>query len=213
MGGLALIVAASLSIVGIAYAESGGIFAEQPSTAPTTPVESPNPDDTVIAQPTDSADPSATPEPSSTKPAKPAPSKSPDTDAPKPKPSATTGGPATHEPSSPPPAYVPETLDQIVSAVNAFRLSRGVAAFQPLVDGCEKVTSAWSDATAGGKLSAALIAENVGPLTRAATAPAFIAAQAEWTDDGSSGGVPAVKIRVYRCVPASPSPSGSPDEG
>ena len=54
---------------------------------------------------------------------------------------------------------------------------------------------------------------------RTVGAPHWMAAYPYWTDDGKSGGIPAVKIKVYQCIgkvpstpPAdpSPSPSGEP---
>jgi hypothetical protein len=62
----------------------------------------------------------------------------------------------------------------------------------------------------GGRISANLIAENPGPLARTVSAPHWMAAYPYWTDDGKSGGIPAVKIKIYQCFEKTPPPPATP---
>jgi hypothetical protein len=211
MGAIGLVVASSLAIVGIAYAESGGgLFAASSSGGSLTPKDSVPPQDSAtVTDPT--GKPGATDEPVPGK-----------TEAPAPKPSEKPADQPVDKPK-PPPApldgYIPESLDQIMAAVNAYRAGQGLAPYGELADNCEKIDYAWSDASPGGRLSTQLIAENPGPLSRTVAAPHWMAVWPYWTDDGSTGGIPAVKIKVYEChakvVPPSeptppPTPSPSP---
>lgn len=215
MGAVGLVVASSLAIVGIAYAESGGgLFATAPSDSTKSPKETAPPKDGV----TPTGKPGKTDEPQSTK------TETPTTPSDKPsdKPSAKPSD-KPKPPPGPVAGYVPETLDQIMAAVNAYRAGQGLAAYGVLGDNCEKIDYAWSDALPGGRISTNLIAENPGPLARTVAAPHWMAAYPYWTDDGSKGGIPAVKIKVYEChakespspepsKPADPSPSPSVSE-
>ena len=98
-------------------------------------------------------------------------------------------------------------------AVNAYRAGQGLAAYGPLGDNCEKIDYAWSDSLPGGRISTNLIAEHAGPLGRTVNAPHWMAVYPYWTDDGKSGGIPAVKIKIYQCfekAPSTPPPSTPP---
>ena len=213
IGAVGSVIVGSLSIVGVAYAESnGGLFA--PHADSSGAVDKPS-----VAQPSRPSSPGAD-KPS----ADPEPGTTPKTESADP--TAKPSSPPSDKPAEPekpktPVEWTPETLDQIMAAVNAHRAGQGLAAYGPLGENCEKVDYAWSDALPGGRISTNLIAENPGPLARTIGAPHWMAAYPYWTDDGKSGGIPAVKIKVYQCfektpppttppVEPSPSPSGEP---
>ncbi len=210
VGTVGAVIVGSLSIVGVAYAESnGGLFAPHGGTASAldkSSVDQPSKPSSTVAQ-----KPAPDPAPSKTK------SPDPESADPSAKPSS-----PSDKPSKPktPVEWTPETLDQIMVAVNASRAGQGLAAYGPLGDNCEKVDYAWSDSLPGGRISTNLITENPGPLGRTVSAPHWMAAYPYWTDDGKSGGIPAVKIKIYQCFekapstppttpPAEPSPSPS----
>jgi hypothetical protein len=187
------VIVGSLSIVGVAYAQSdGSLFA--------------SPGGTSAVDKTSAGQTSKPSTPAVEKPADPEPVK---TTAPDPKsdPSAKPSSPPSDKPTKPktPVEWTPETLDQIMAAVNAYRAGQGVAAYGPLGDNCEKIDYAWSDSQPGGRISTNLIAEHPGPFGRTVSAPHWMAASPYWTDDGKSGGVPAVKIKIYQCFQKAPS--------
>jgi hypothetical protein len=202
-GTVGAVIVGSLSIVGVAYAESnGGLFGPPGGTAAVdkTSVSEPSkPNSLATEKPTPDPEPSKTKVPDSGS-ADPSakPSSSPSDKPPKPK---------------TPVEWTPETLDQIMAAVNSHRAGQGLAAYKPLGDNCEKIDYAWSDSLPGGRISTNLIAENPGPFARTVSAPHWMAAYPYWTDDGKSGGIPAVKIKIYQCfekVPSTPPPSTPP---
>ncbi len=209
VGTVGAVIVGSLSIVGVAYAASDGSLFSSPGG--TSALDKPSVGQTGKPSSPEAEKPAPDPEPSKTK--------APDAESadPSPKPSSTSDKPA--KPKTPV-DWTPETLDQIMAAVNASRAGHGLAAYGPLGDNCEKVDYAWSDALPGGRISTNLITENPGPLGRTVSAPHWMAAYPYWTDDGKSGGIPAVKIKIYQCIekapstppttpPADPSPSPS----
>jgi hypothetical protein len=196
IGTVGAVIVGSLSIVGVAYAESnGGWFA--PSGGTSAAVEKAS-----VGQPSKPSSPEAekpSPDPEPTK------TTAPDSESADP--SAKPSSSPSDKPAKPktPVEWTPETLDQIMVAVNAYRAGQGLAAYGPLGDNCEKVDYAWSDSMPGGRISTNLIAENPGPLGRTVSAPHWVAAYPYWTDDGKSGGIPAVKIKIYQCFEKAPS--------
>jgi hypothetical protein len=200
LGTAGAVVVGSLSIVGVAYAASDGdLFAPLGGTPAAV-------DEVSAGQPSKSSSPEAekpTPDPG------PSTTKAPESESadPSPKPSSSP----SEKPQKPktPVEWTPETLDQIMVAVNAYRAGHGLAAYAPLGDNCEKVDYAWSDSLPGGRISTNLIAENPGPLGRTVSAPHWMAAYPYWTDDGKSGGIPAVKVKIYQCFEKDPSPQPS----
>lgn len=199
MGAVGALVVGSLTIVGVAYAESGGGFFGMAPTTSESPVAEDEPKETSepvepTVKPKETSEPD--PEPVKTEAPK-------EEEKPEVKPSK--------KPTEPVTDVIPETLDQIMAAVNTYRAGKGLAAYGPLGENCEKVDYAWADAMPGGRISTNMIAENPGPLARTVAAPRWMAAYPYWTDEGGESGIPAVKIKIYQCaVKESPAPSPSP---
>lgn len=202
MGAVGVLVVGSLTIVGVAYAQSGGgLFGMSPESSK-TPVAEDEPKD----EPESTPDPDKTEKPADDKKSEPEPEK---TDKPKDDEKKPEAEP-TKKPKPPVTGVIAETLDQIMAAVNAYRAGKGLAPYGELGDNCEKVDYAWADALPGGRISTNIIAENPGPLGRTVAAPHWMAAYPYWYDDGKSGEIPSVKIKIYQCmVKESPSPSPS----
>ncbi len=201
LGTVGAVIVGSLSIVGVAYAASdGALFAPLGGTP--AALDEARAGESSKPSSQEAEKPAPDPEPSKTK--------APESESadPTPKPSSSP----SDKPKKPttPVEWTPETLDQIMVAVNASRAGHGLAAYAPLGDNCEKVDYAWSDSLPGGRISTNLIAENPGPLGRTVSAPHWMAAYPYWTDDGKSGGIPAVKVKIYQCFEKDPQPSAPP---
>ncbi len=202
IGAVGAVIVGSLTIVGVASAQNGnGFFGLQPTTSKEPLADDVPKDGAKPVKPTDKPSESPKPEPTKTE----APAAPEETKAPEVKPSK--------KPVTPPVSTViPETLDQIMAAVNAYRAGKGYPAYGVLAGNCEKIDYAWSDSDPGGRISTNIIAENPGPLGRTIASPSWMASEAYWYDDGSKGGIPSVKIKIYQCTvkeTASPSPSPS----
>jgi hypothetical protein len=199
-GAVGAVIVGSLTIVGVASAQNGnGFFGIHPSSSKGPLADDLPKEGATPVVPTKK--PSETPKPEPTKTEAPAAPK--ETKAPEVKPSKS---------AEPVVGYIPETLDQIMAAVNSYRAGKGYPAYGVLGGNCEKIDYAWSDALPGGRISTNIITENPGPLGRTIAAPGWMASEAYWYDDGSKGGIPSVKIKIYQCTvkeTASPSPSPS----